>query len=201
LDHVLFDSPASSEMCELWNERYDLCATDKDLLDLALLLRWPSRADAMTWCKQLLDARLSSSLPFDSAKAAALRGFLEEDAHAPWMQEAIEDEAPWAKEVISTAQTRVHSEQMARFWFERFCSSDDLDASWAAFRLFLSCADRRCWLWSRHELATKHAGARKEAFFELNVHAIERACKENEKKLSESFLNCTVNNGLSPWMG
>jgi hypothetical protein len=200
LDHVLFDSPASSEMCEVWNERYQLCTTDKDLLDLALLLRSPSRPDAMTWYKQLLDTQLSSSLPFDSAKAAALRGFLEEDTHAPWMQEVIEDEAPWAKEVISTAQKRVHSEQMARYWFKRFCSNDDLDVSWAAFRLFLSCADRRCWLWSRHELATKHAGARKEAFLELNVHAIERACEENEKKLSESFLNCTVNNGLSPWI-
>ena len=117
------------------------------------------------------------------------------------MQEVIEDEAAWAEEVISTAQKRVHSEQMARYWFGRFCSSAALDASWAAFRLFLSCADRHCWLWFRHKLATKHAGARKEAFFELNLHAIERACKENEKKLSESFLNCTVNNGLSPWIG
>ena len=49
----------------------------------------------------------------------------------------------------------------ARYWFGRFCSRDDLDAAWAAFRLSLSCADRRCWLWSRQELAAKKAGARK----------------------------------------
>ena len=90
---------------------------------------------------------------------------------------------------------------MARYWFGRFCSCDDLDNAWAAFRLFLTCVD--------------HAGVgsglglnsprsvqelRKEAFFELNIRAIERACEENEKKLSESFLNCKVNEGLSPWM-
>lgn len=200
LDHVVFDSPSSSELRDLWNERYNLCITDKDLLDLALLLRKSSRAHAMTWFEQLLDAQLSSSVPFHSAKAAALRGFVEKDVDASWMQTVVEDEAPWVEEVISTAQKRVHSEQMARYWFGRFCSNHDLDNAWAAFRLFLRCVDRRCWLWSRHELATKQAGALKEAFFELNIHTIERACKENEKKLSESFLCCKVNDGLSPWI-
>jgi transcriptional regulator with XRE-family HTH domain len=200
LDHVLFDSPASSELLELWNERYELCTTDKDLLDLALLVRSASRSDAMTWYKQLLDARFASGVPFDFAKAAALRGFVEEDPNATWMQLVIEDEAPWVKEVISTAQERVHSEQRARYWFKRFCSFDDLDSAWAGFRLYLRCVDRRCWLWSRLELEGQHPGNRKEGFFELNIHSIERACRENEKKLSESFLNCKVNEGLSPWM-
>lgn len=201
LDHALFDSPVSAGLRDLWNERYELCTTDKDLLDIALLLRSSSHADAMTWFKQLLDVKLSSPVPFDSAKAATLRGFLEENADAVWMQEVIKDEAPWAKVVISTAQKRVRSEQNARYWFGQFCSSHNLDNSWAAFRLFLTCADRRCWLWSRRELATKQAGARKEAFFELNINSIERACEENEKNLSESFLSCKVNDGLSPWLG
>jgi hypothetical protein len=200
LDHVLFDSPASSELHELWNERYQLCTTDHDLMDLALLVRSASRSDATTWYKQLLDAGFASAVPFDFAKAAALRGFVEEDPNATWMQLVIEDDAPWVKEVISTAQERVHSEQMARYWFGRFCSCDDLDSAWAAFRLFLKCVDRRCWLWSWLELAEKRPGTRKEAFFELNIHAIERACEENEEKLSESFLNCKVNEGLSPWI-
>jgi hypothetical protein len=123
----------------------------------------------MTWFKQLLDIQLSSPIPFDFAKAAALRRFVVEDAGAPWMRLVVEDEAPRVKQIISTAQQRVHSEKMARYWFGRFCSSSDLDNSWAAFRLFLGCVDRRCWFWSRHELATRQAGIRKEAFFELNM--------------------------------
>jgi hypothetical protein len=123
LDHVLFNSPASSELLDIWNERYHLCTTNKDLLDLALLLRSASRSDAMTWFKQLLDAQFSSPIPFDFAKAAALRGFVVEDAGAPWMRLVVEDEVPWVKQVIPTAQQRVHSEKMARYWFGRFCSA------------------------------------------------------------------------------
>jgi hypothetical protein len=101
----------------------------------------------MTWFKQLLDAQFSSPIPFDFAKAAALRGFVVEDAGAPRMRLVVEDEAPWVEQVISTAQQRAHSEKMARYWFGRFCSSNDLYNSWAAFRLFLRCVDRRCWFW------------------------------------------------------
>ena len=73
-------------------------------MDLALLVRSASRSDATTWYKQLLDAGFASSVPFDFAKAATLRGFVEEDPNATWMQLVIEDDAPWVKEVISTAQ-------------------------------------------------------------------------------------------------
>jgi hypothetical protein len=91
------------------------------------LLRSASRSDAMTWFKQLLDAQFSSPIPFDFAKAAALRSFVVEDAGAPRMRLVVEDEAPWVEQVISTAQQRAHSEKMARYWFGRFCSSNDLD--------------------------------------------------------------------------
>ena len=200
LEHVLFNIPVSPEVLVLWNERYNVCSTDRDLLELALLLRSASRADAMTWWKQLLDVQLSSPVPFDSAKAAALRGFVEDNPAALWMQGTVEEEVPWQREVVSTAKARVHSEQTARYWFGRFCSSGDRDQAWSAFRLFLTRADRRCWLWCRHELANKQAGKTKESFFDLNIRRIEKACEENEKKLTESFLNCKVNDGLSPWL-
>jgi hypothetical protein len=137
--------------------------------------------------------------PYEFARAATVRGFLEEDPNAPWLTKVTDDE-PWTREVVATASARVHLEESARHWFRLFCTSDDLDDAWAAFRLFLSVTDRRCWLWIRDELDKAEPRNRKRAFLELNTETVQGACRENEKKLTESFLGCKVNDGLAPWM-
>jgi hypothetical protein len=67
----------------------------------------------MTWFKQLLDVQFSSPIPFNFAKAAALRGFDVEDAGAPWMRLVVEDEA---RPGLSKLSQRLNSEFIQRRW-------------------------------------------------------------------------------------
>lgn len=95
---------------------------------------------------------------------------------------------------------RVRAETFARHWFRRFCTTEDLVDAWAAYRLFLLSADRRCLLWCYADMRELHAGARKDAFFAANIQRLLQTLRENEKKLGESFLNCKVDESLSPWL-
>lgn len=94
----------------------------------------------------------------------------------------------------------MRAEAFAQHWFRRFCTAEDLVDAWAAYRLFLLSADRRCLLWCYGEMRDLHAGIRKEAFFATNVQRLHKIMRENEKILAEEFLNCKVDESLAPWM-
>jgi hypothetical protein len=192
------DSPISSSLVQLWRDALEECIMDADLLELAVLVRSAKRLDAKRWFQDTIRADESSAISFESARARALRGFMEEDATAAWIEELVENETFWEKEVLGTAQLRTRLEARARYWFHTFATETDLDKSWAAFRLFLTCADRRCWIWIGDELSNVTGPKRR--FFGINLRTIQEACKENERKWRESFLDCKVNVGLSPWM-
>ena len=91
------------------------------------------------------------------------------------------------------------SERDARHWFRKFCSSADLDEAWSAFRLFLTIADRRFWLWCFDELEVLAEDDPRRRFFESNRDEIKKACKNNEEKLPKSFAGCDVVDQMSPW--
>jgi hypothetical protein len=94
----------------------------------------------------------------------------------------------------------MRAETFAKHWFSRFCTAEALVDAWAAYRLFLLSADRRCLLWCHDDMRELHVGIRKEAFFATNIQRLHKALRENEKKLAEEFLNCKVDESLAPWM-
>ena len=85
------------------------------------------------------------------------------------------------------------------YWFNMFCEPTSPEEAWAAFRLFLTIADRRCWLWCHKELAVLGEDDQRRGFFESNRDKIRKACKENEEKLPKSFLGCEVVDQMFPW--
>jgi hypothetical protein len=66
----------------------------------------------MTWFKQLLDAQFSSPIPFDFAKAAALRGFVVEDAGSHGCGSSSKMKRPG----LSKLSQRLNSEFIQRRW-------------------------------------------------------------------------------------
>jgi hypothetical protein len=200
LDCAVFSALESESLRPVWIERFDSCTCDKDLLEFALLIRRNGRANGCAgWLKRHLDGMLASEMLFERAKAIALKGFIEqdEDVFGPGDDQ---DDLAWVDEVRRTARTRVRAERFARYWFSRFCTADGLVDAWAAYRLFIMSADRRCLLWCHHDLRELRAGSRKEAFFATNIQRLLNICRENEKKLAETFLNCKVTESLAPWL-
>jgi hypothetical protein len=201
LDVVLFNAPNTDQTRSLWSEVYWGCTTDSALLELVILVRRSERGASAAWLTTVISDGLTSSSPYEFARAAALRGFLESDPEADWLSLQIDDDSPWSQSIVKTAQGRVKAENNARHWFSKFCSSVDLDEAWAAFRLFLKSADRRCWLWCDKELAVLADDDRRRGFFQGNREDIRRECRENEGKLSKTFLGCEIVDAMYPWQG
>jgi hypothetical protein len=76
--------------------------------------------------------------------------------HDVVVAEHLENREPstpsWLNAVVEHAQAELRLDARARHWFRVFLSSPSREESWAAFRLFLRCVDRRWWLWKNHEL-------------------------------------------------
>lgn len=199
LDLVLFAAPETEETRELWDEAYRGCTTDRDLLDLALMVRRSRRGNSAEWLERIIAEGLQSKSPYMSARASAIRGFLEPDTDAGWLAADIDRDSPWMLSVIGTAKDRVAAERHARYWFRLFCATTDMDEAWGAFRLFLSVVDRRCWIWLTEEMAVLSDDDPRNAFIEDNRDEIGRACKENEEKMGKSFLDCEIVEEMYPW--
>lgn len=200
LDTVLLGSRQSPDLLRLWDKRLAQCRNDVDLLELALMVRRASGDDSRRWARQVIADGLRSSVPFEQARALVWRGFLEDDPDAGWLAEPIPEQPCWSKQVLATAQGRVAVERNARHWFRIFCNEPDLVRAWAAFRLFLHCTDRRCWLWLDDEAGQADLPKAKQRFLVWNRERISRRCGDNEKKWKESFLGCKVESGVSPWL-
>jgi hypothetical protein len=129
---------------------------------------------------------LQSASAYEQARAVSLRGFLEAEDDAEWLMEPTKDDDSWYRSVLRIAQRRVKSERDARHWFNKFCEDTTLDEAWAEFRLFLSIADRRCWLWCHEELAVLRGDDPRRGFFEsLSDHpnpAIDNHLKTGQRK-------------------
>ncbi|HEY0757888.1 MAG TPA: hypothetical protein VGD59_01395 [Acidisarcina sp.] len=200
LDIDAFGSAETPELRSFWDEELAGCSSDLDLLELAIKVRL-SGEDSAKWLDEVITRDLLSGSAFEEARAVSIRGFLDVEPAARWLTEPTKDDDSWYRSVLRIAQRRVKSERDAHHWFRKFCELTDLDAAWAAFRLFLTIADRRCWLWCHEELAVLAEDDPRCRFFRSNRDEIRKACKENEEKLAKSFVGCEIADQMSPWRG
>jgi hypothetical protein len=199
LDIEVFAAPETPETRSCWDEELATCSSDLDLMELAIKVRHSPGGESEKWLDEVIAQGLQSASAYEQARAVSLRGFLEAEDDAEWLMVPTKDDDSWHRSVLRIAQRRVKSERDARHWFKKFCEDTNLDEAWAAFRLFLSIADRRCWLWCHEELAVLREDGPKRGFFESNRDEIRKACKENEEKLPKSFLGCEIADQMSPW--
>ena len=158
LDIDAFGAPETPEIRSLWHEELAACSSDLDLLELAIKVRHSPGGDSEKWLNEVIAQGFQSASAYTQAHAVSLRGFLEAEVDAEWLMEPTKDDDSWYRSVLRIAQRRVKSERDARHWFKKFCEDTNLDEAWAAFRLFLTIVDRRCWLWCHEELAVLGRG-------------------------------------------
>jgi hypothetical protein len=183
---------------------YRACWRDVTLLDFATAARQFGRGDFLL---ELVQDGLCSPTYLEQARAICLAGWC---GTGPQFRSTLDDlpvgEGSWFESLKKQALARADRERWARAWLSEFLTSRKLAQSFAAFRLFLRCVDRRYYAW-RNEVIdsvpnTQVTAQRRLRFLNFNHRELERAIETNEKDLDKYFLGLRVPDGrLSPWTG
>ncbi|MSM38675.1 MAG: TIR domain-containing protein [Geobacter sp.] len=195
----LFDAEESPPVLALWDEHLTDCDSDKSLSELACLAQSCEKA---AWLDAKIQSLLESDLDYDKARGLRLLGFSVEDNHSQQLRKWIDAHGrSWLMDVAKDALESSKRNSWARIWIERFIAEEDRVKSWAAFRLFLRCVDKRFWIWGYSLIYIDKLPDWKTDAYKANIGTIMGAIKENEKKLKDTFIGHEVKeNQLWPWM-
>jgi len=193
-----FATPASPEVDQILRDHIDSGTTDIALFESALLCQLGGRED---WMRHLANEWLLTDHDYDRSRGIALLGFSNAEADGTLLTNWIATHSDcWVRDVAETALQNHRRNVWARCWFDRFLSRDDRTESWAAFRLFLRCVDRRFWLWIDSTGLTEVEPWKRDAAA-MNIGTIESACEKNEKDWKDNFLGQKVKpKEMWPWM-
>jgi hypothetical protein len=202
IEHILFslfEAKGSLPVTALFAEQLDNCDSDKSLSEIAYLAQSCGKTG---WLDGVIQSWISSELNYDKARALRLLGFSIEERHGEQLQIWIDQHGrSWLMDVANAAQKCSKRNDWARTWIERFVTEEDSVKSWAAFRLFLRCVDKRFWIWGSELINSAELTDWKQDAYKSNIGIIMEAVKENEKKLKDTFIGHEVKeNQLWPWM-
>ncbi len=199
---TLFRASISEPVNRLRVQMLEQCSCDLDLFELALAAQF---SGSITWFSAQVDRWMTSMHPFDQARGIYLLGMLDDPTAETRLTEiSVEYGDCWLGSRAQRA-LRIHQHnQWAKIWFTRFLEVGDNIRSWAAFRLFLRCVDRRFWLWGSGLLENSQIAAAIRCHYLANRLAIAKAAKANERgalSLHDHLVGDKVLNEQAwPWM-
>ena len=166
--HMVFRVPDSPAVKALRKELVELehCHTDQALFNLAIAASCNGKDD---WLATLIEQDQASKFAWRRERAAVLAGFTANNT--------LPVEGAWPDREIKTgyadlAQKAARyrwAEACARHWWRAYLASSDPTEAYAAWVLFLSSADRRCWAWMNQDI---EAAQESDDFFKLKmIHA------------------------------
>ena len=181
----------------------DALTDDTSLEALAQLFEPPG--DHWLWRKIETDARSERQLQV--ARAMTLASYAHDAERAVALLERLEGQVRgWLGRVRRAALAVARNGLWSCHWFDQFLRRPDPKESWAAFRLFLHCVDRR--FRGRHRSALNAASARypdrsrRVSHLRANIETIDAMIDERWKKLTKDrFCHTETPRGVFPWMG
>lgn len=201
LQYALFRAQPVPEIQEEWEHCLDECKSDLDLLSLVILVQ--AGINAQDWLKEKTTQDIDSPILFRKARAIILSGFWGTDEARDGLKRG-EDSEPedWLGKVTDRARQYCDTNNWAKHWFCRFLQIEDDAEAWAAFRLFLKCADRRFWNWRTEMLQNTLARSDQRLVFLMANHdKVMNTIKKNEEQMGKEFLASKVQERECwPWM-
>jgi hypothetical protein len=200
---VLFRSTSSPGLDDLRIARLRSCTSDIALLDLATSALLEGRGD---WIAEQCRRMAAEPRAWRRAQGLALLAFADvtteewDDAYS-----ASRLEGTFLTWSHGNLRSHVERNAWAKHWYGEFFGRVDADLSWAAFRLFLRCVDKRFFAWVRmvEDRAQPAATVAEERrrFVRTAMPSIGRAMKENQKDLERRFLSIRFEEGgIAPWI-
>lgn len=182
LTHIAFRVAESSPVLAIREEIASLrhCNTDGDLMELVIAAQFNGQ-DA--WLEQLIAKDSASQVLWRRRRAivvSALRACPDVDRlHWP------EGDKTGSWEALKDRMSRwTNRGAMAMHWWRTFRTSASADEAFAAWQVFLSCADRRAYVWIREIHDPVHEGSSLDRLralqSELNFDVLERALMKRE---------------------
>ncbi len=201
LCYALFKAPDIPEVRDVWEQSFQQCNTDQDLLELIIVAQ---AGNGLNWLESKVKQDLESNVIYNQARAMILRGLLAVKETDNWLKCQAKSRAKtWLNRVAAKAYLYWQTDNWAKHWFERFLSIESDVHAWAAFRLLLKCADRRFWIWQERILSDILCSDinRRLIFLKNNISTLHNSIKQNEKALAENFLGTKVlDNQVWPWI-
>lgn len=195
LDFWLFKCSPSEDLEKFWQARLGACHTDAELFSITLAAE---SGVATAWLRDTTLGMRQSDRLLDRAIGLTLAGF-SITKEAGELLESVEQQSPdgWLRTVATRAGGRWRSNQWARHWFRQFATAESEVEAWAGFRLFLRVVDSRFWWWNDDDVLD----ATRRTFLEDNEDVVERAIRDNEKGLKDSYAGQKVlERECAPWM-
>jgi len=187
-----FSAPETSEALAARQAMMDEAMSDAALLELATMAAAFSRSD---WIDGQAHSLVSSPSLWRKAKGAMLAALsdLDEATVEAVLKKIGPDVAgSWVERLVPAMRDGHRRNLWARHWYRQFLTASGWDEAYAAFTLFLGCADRRCRLWMDREdedaLAMEGFDERKLLYRRTNADAIDDAIGRNEKERKTHFL-------------
>lgn len=194
----LFAAKDSLPVADLRLEMLEACSSDHALYEVVLLC---GLGGSENWLRGVLDVWLTSDWEYRRARALALLGFSHREEDGERLARFVADQSEsWLRQIAETAFERHRRNLWARQWFQRFIDEEDRIQSWAAFRQFLRCVDRRYLFWSLLDDLNQASPWKRDAYV-INQDTIVNAAENNEKAWRKAFIRQQEKPGqIWPWM-
>jgi hypothetical protein len=183
LVHLAFRAPPGPEVLALRQELIALTPTlsDKDLLDVVIAAQVNRQVN---WIQRQAREDDAASEPWRRKRAIVLRGLCvrADVRHLIWP----EGEAIGRWQDLSRRMKRwCIRDALARHWWGEFVNGRSAEDAFAAWQVFLTCADRRSWVWI-HDIWSRTAISSeldllKSRHFHANKSELERAMRKREE--------------------
>lgn len=194
---LAFHLATSDEVDSIRQSILEDAHTDELLYQLALAAQ---DQKAFDWLERVVRTDLEHSDLHRKARGLTLVGFLDEGSLLRALHPMLDGCGGYLEEVAAVARKRSASNQRARFWFRQSADRRDPVESWANFRLFLRCCDRRFFLWRESMIdANPDLPLLWRRHLEINDQQIDRAIKRNEGKLAEVLYGTRTSRYVWPW--
>lgn len=145
LVHIVMRAPDSAEVSTLRADLTDLlrCNTDQDLFELVIASQMHGRDK---WLEEFISADRKSEQLWRHKRAAVLSAF-----HSmPPIDKLVWPEGRTIGSLRALERGLLkwtNRAVLAKYWWNCFHNASDAEASFAAWLIFLSVADRRAWVW------------------------------------------------------
>lgn len=155
--HMAFRVPSSTEVDALreFLTSFALTSTDRQILDLVIAAQWNDRDD---WLANLVDEDKRSPRQWRRK-----RGVMIEALSSYPSPDALVWPAGEMKTSMESLESRMaywrNRGALARWWWRQFLRANDTVEAFAAWTVFLSCADRRAHVWMRSEAKQAYTGS------------------------------------------
>lgn len=183
LKFIPFRAPENPGVLALRNELFSLARnlTDSSYVDIAVCALLTGNEH---WLRAKIGDDASSNVTLRMKRAAVLQGLIERRENGPiWPTGCSAGEFDWLRR---RAQSWINRAAFARHWWRQFLQAKEPADAYAAWHVFLHCADRTAFAWIRPDL---DAFRRDDELWRLKVFHLDinwsnltRSMKEKESK-------------------